>query len=356
MIRTDDEGEPTSADAATADGSAASESCDQGDAGQDGEADVAKRRSKNRVNARRSRERKRLMLDTLQQEHWQLHQENKRIRMDNDKLREAIETIRALQGGNSLQQQSIYCNNNNNNNKMGPATMNNNGIINNTAQSTTHGNNNSNNPTPVHAGNPLLDLLAQQMWGQQSLPLANNIGAGINPMLTQLLLANVLQNAGGGFNALVHNNLNNQQPQQIHTNASSNNSNTSITNPSMVNNMQGTTQTTHNVGMTLHSQQQQQGVDADDGTNCGDSQQSNLASLLQQMIPNGALPNPLMNQAAGSSGGLASILQALGQQSQQQPQNRMPLPSQMGNSNDPTNLSMGNYQNAASGTAALGDM
>lgn len=59
--------------------------------------DVAKRRSKNRVNARRSRERKRLILDTLQQEHWQLHQENKRVTDENEQLREAIHTIKSLQ-------------------------------------------------------------------------------------------------------------------------------------------------------------------------------------------------------------------------------------------------------------------
>jgi bZIP transcription factor len=65
--------------------------------------DKAKRRSKNRVNARRSRERKRLMMDTLQQEHWKLHVENKRIIMDNDKLRQAIATIKALRGKGSTE-------------------------------------------------------------------------------------------------------------------------------------------------------------------------------------------------------------------------------------------------------------
>jgi hypothetical protein len=70
--------------------------------------DIAKRRSKNRVNARRSRERKRLMLDTLQQEHWQLHQENKRVKTDNDKLREAITTIKSLQGNQAVPQSSPH--------------------------------------------------------------------------------------------------------------------------------------------------------------------------------------------------------------------------------------------------------
>lgn len=358
MIRSEDDGERTNADAATADGSAGSESFDQGEA--DGEGDVAKRRSKNRVNARRSRERKRLMLDTLQQEHWQLHQENKRIKMDNDKLREAIETIKALQGGNSLPQQSIYSHTN----KMAPMPINNNSIYNNPAPSTTNANNNSNNPPPAHACNPLLDLLAQQMWGQQSLPLANSIGAGINPMFTQLLLANVLQSAGGGFNSLVNSNMNNQQSQQIHTNTSNNNN--GVTSPSFLTQQHGTSQTTtSNVSMTHQSQQQQvqqqqqQGVNGGaegNGTN-GVDPQPNLASFLQQLssgLSNGALLNPVMTQSTGSAGGLASILQALGQQTQQQPQNLMQ--SQMGNSNDPTSMTMGQFQGAASGTAALGEM
>jgi hypothetical protein len=55
---------------------------------------LARRRSKNRVNARLSRERKRLVLDTLQQQHWQLHQENLRVKDENDKIREAISSIK----------------------------------------------------------------------------------------------------------------------------------------------------------------------------------------------------------------------------------------------------------------------
>ena len=60
------------------------------------EENVAKRRSKNRVNARRSRERKRLMLDALQNDHWKLHQDNKRIKTENMNLRKAIDAVKAL--------------------------------------------------------------------------------------------------------------------------------------------------------------------------------------------------------------------------------------------------------------------
>lgn len=63
--------------------------------------EIAKRRSKNRVNARRSRERKRVMLDTLQQDHWQLHQENKQIKLENDELRGVIQTIKKMQRGDT---------------------------------------------------------------------------------------------------------------------------------------------------------------------------------------------------------------------------------------------------------------
>lgn len=62
--------------------------------GKDG--DVANRRSKNRVNARRSRELKKHVLDNLQQSHWKLHQENRRLKVENDKIREAIGSIKAL--------------------------------------------------------------------------------------------------------------------------------------------------------------------------------------------------------------------------------------------------------------------
>jgi hypothetical protein len=55
---------------------------------------LARRRSKNRVNARLSRERKRLVLNTLQQEYWKLHQENMRVKGENDKIREAISSIK----------------------------------------------------------------------------------------------------------------------------------------------------------------------------------------------------------------------------------------------------------------------
>ena len=63
---------------------------------------VVKRRSKNRVNARRSRERKRLLLDALQQEHFQLHQENKRIKMENQNLRESILLMKSLTNNNTI--------------------------------------------------------------------------------------------------------------------------------------------------------------------------------------------------------------------------------------------------------------
>ena len=62
----------------------------------DSEEDIERRRSKNRVNAKRSRERKRLVLDTLQQDYWKLQQANKRIKGDNEKLREAIKTLKDL--------------------------------------------------------------------------------------------------------------------------------------------------------------------------------------------------------------------------------------------------------------------
>ena len=58
------------------------------------------RRSKNRVNARRSRERKKLMLDTLQQEHWRLHQKKQKIQGENTKLKQAIGTLQSLLNSN----------------------------------------------------------------------------------------------------------------------------------------------------------------------------------------------------------------------------------------------------------------
>ena len=71
------------------------------------EEDVATRRRKNRVNAQRSRERKRLVLDTLQQEHWQLHQENKRMKTENDQLREAIAAVKSAQKSSPLPQPRV---------------------------------------------------------------------------------------------------------------------------------------------------------------------------------------------------------------------------------------------------------
>lgn len=62
----------------------------------DSEEDIERRRSKNRVNAKRSRERKRLVLDTLQQDYWKLQQANKRIKTDNEKLREAIKALKDM--------------------------------------------------------------------------------------------------------------------------------------------------------------------------------------------------------------------------------------------------------------------
>jgi hypothetical protein len=68
--------------------------------GTEPEEDVARRRSKNRVNAKRSRERKRLVLDTLQQDYWRLQQANKKMKTDNGKLRDAINSLEALKQTN----------------------------------------------------------------------------------------------------------------------------------------------------------------------------------------------------------------------------------------------------------------
>lgn len=122
--------------------------------------DVAKRRNKNRVNARRSRERKRVALDTLQQMHWKLHQENKRVKVENDKIRQAIASIKGFQrekatpkpahpanllagllGGGGFPMQGL---------QQQPVVL---------------------APPPRHpSGNPIIELLAQQLAMQDDFP------------------------------------------------------------------------------------------------------------------------------------------------------------------------------------------
>jgi hypothetical protein len=140
----------------------------------DNEVDIAKRRGKNRVNARRSRERKRVMLDTLQQEHWQLHQENKMIKSDNEKLREAIDTIKSLRRRNEA----------------APAQA-----ARPTSQ-TALGAVAAPRPSPPQANNPFVEMLAQQVLLQAK---TGSIQANRNPasqqtdLLASLLLANALK-------------------------------------------------------------------------------------------------------------------------------------------------------------------
>lgn len=166
--------------------------------GEDGPEDIAKRRSKNRINARRSRERKRLMMDTLQQEHWKLHQENKRFRMENDKMREAIAVIKAVQarGGSTLSAAPVA--------EMAFPTLSNQGT---SHVQTGFGEGGSTSDVNLQhpnaaGGGPFMNLLLQHFLGQQQ-----GIGGfpgGIHPMLSQLIIAQVLQQQNqishGGFN------------------------------------------------------------------------------------------------------------------------------------------------------------
>ena len=169
--------------------------------------DKAKRRSKNRVNARRSRERKRLMMDTLQQEHWKLHVENKRIIMDNDKLRQAIATIKALRGkGNTVVSvgkgappaDTTF-----------PSDLAHQGIANVPTSNSQEGSSETGSSMQqpnVAAGNPLLTMWLQQVFLQQQA--AGGTPGGMNPILMQLLVAQALQQQSQipqvGFNPLLN--------------------------------------------------------------------------------------------------------------------------------------------------------
>jgi hypothetical protein len=159
-----------------------------GDSSGSGGEDVAKRRSKNRVNARRSRERKRLMLDTLQQEHWQLHQENQRIKGENTKLHEAMNTIKSLRRKKAVSQPlSTATGSTRRPQGFQPPAV----------------------PTPTPAniapstGTPLLDMLMQQLQRNQAKQPNSDRQAPAPPpanapqqadMLASLLLAKLLNN------------------------------------------------------------------------------------------------------------------------------------------------------------------
>ena len=169
--------------------------------------DVAKRRSKNRVNARRSRERKRLLMDTLQQEHWKLHQENKRIILENEKLRQTIAAVKLLRAKGT----PMPCDGKGAppaDTKL-PSGIAQQGTANVPSHNCGEGSSNTGTnmqQTNVAAANPLMSMLLQQLLLQQQAIGVTSVA--MNPIMMQLLMAQALhpqnQIVQGGFNPLLN--------------------------------------------------------------------------------------------------------------------------------------------------------